>query len=219
MQMGVLPKISTDLIQVETLARSFAQLARSAEKTSSSVAVPKKPLDSPPLHIHKLGAEVLRVEGRRVGKVDESVRDLARDMLRSMYTAHGIGLAAPQVGVDKQLLVIDLDPETPSTPPLVLINPEIISASAGLDTYEEGCLSIPGVYLDVVRPTAVQVSFRDEMGRPRTMKADGLMARCIQHEIDHLNGVLFVDRVTDKGGLLKELKDHGFQSTDVRPIS
>ncbi len=147
MQMGGLPKISTVLIQVETLARSFAQLARSAEKTSSSVAVPKKPLDSPPLHIHKLGAEVLRVEGRRVGKVDESVRDLARDMLRSMYTAHGIGLAAPQVGVDKQLLVIDLDPETPSTPPLVLINPEIISSSAGLDTYEESCLSIPGVYL------------------------------------------------------------------------
>ena len=219
MQMGELPKISTDLIQVETLARSFAQLARSAGKTSSSVAVPKKPLDSPPLHIHKLGDDVLRVEGRRVGKVDESVRDLARDMLRSMYTARGIGLAAPQVGVDKQLLVIDLDPETPSTPPLVLINPEIVSASAGLDTYEEGCLSIPGVYLDVVRPTAVQVSFRDEMGRPRTMKADGLMARCIQHEMDHLNGVLFVDRVTDQGGLLKELKDHGFQSTDVRPIT
>ena len=219
MQMGRLPKISTVLIQVETLARSFAQLARSAEKTSSSVAVPKKPLDSPPLHIHQLGAEALRVEGRRVGKVDESVRDLARDMLRSMYTAHGIGLAAPQVGVDKQLLVIDLDPETPSTPPLVLINPEVISASAGLDTYEEGCLSIPGIYLDVVRPSAVQVSFRDEMGRPRTMKADGLMARCIQHEMDHLNGVLFVDRVTDKAGLLKELKDHGFQSTDVRPIS
>ena len=218
MQMGRLPKISTVLIQVETLARSFAQLARSAEKTSSSVAVPKKPLDSPPLHIHQLGAEALRVEGRRVGKVDESVRDLARDMLRSMYTAHGIGLAAPQVGVDKQLLVIDLDPETPSTPPLVLINPEVISASAGLDTYEEGCLSIPGVYLDVVRPTAVQVSFRDEMGRPRTMKADGLMARCIQHEIDHLNGVLFVDRVTDKDGLLKELKDPGFQSSHVRSI-
>ena len=84
--MGRLPKISTVLIQVETLARSFAQLARSAEKTSSSVAVPKKPLDSPPLHIHQLGAEALRVEGRRVGKVDETVRDLARDMLRSMYT-------------------------------------------------------------------------------------------------------------------------------------
>ena len=217
--MGRLPKISTVLIQVETLARSFAQLARSAEKTSSSVAVPKKPLDSPPLHIHQLGAEALRVEGRRVGKVDETVRDLARDMLRSMYTARGIGLAAPQVGVDKQLLVIDLDPETPSTPPLVLINPEIISASAGLDTYEEGCLSIPGVYLDVVRPTAVQVSFRDEMGRPRTMKADGLMARCIQHEMDHLNGVLFVDRVTDEDGLQKELKEKGFERQDVRSVA
>ena len=183
------------------------------------MAVPKKVLDTPPLQIHTMGDEALRVDARRIGKVDESVRDLVRDMLRSMYTARGIGLAAPQVGIHQQLLVIDLDPETPSTPPLVLINPEIISASAGLYTYEEGCLSIPGVYLDVVRPTAVQVSFRDEMGRPRTMKADGLMARCIQHEIDHLNGVLFVDRVTDKDGLLKELKDHGFQSSDVRAIS
>lgn len=214
-----LPKISTVRTQVETLARSFAQLARSAEKTSSSVSVPKQAMDSPPLQIHTLGDEVLRVDARRVGKVDESVRDLARDMLRSMYTARGIGLAAPQVGVNQQLLVIDLDPETASTPPLVLINPEIVTASASLDTYEEGCLSIPGVYLNVVRPSAVQVSFRDEMGRPRTMKADGLMARCIQHEMDHLTGVLFVDRVTDAGGLSKELKDHGFQSADVRPLA
>ena len=158
-------------------------------------------------------------EARRIGKVDERVRDLVRDMLRSMYTARGIGLAAPQVGVHQQLLVIDLDLETPSTPPLVLINPEITTCSASVDTYEEGCLSIPGVYLDVVRPTAIQLSFRDEMGRPRTMKADGLMARCIQHEMDHLRGVLFVDRVTDSTGLNKELKDHGFLSTDVRPMT
>ena len=140
-------------------------------------------------------------------------------MLRSMYTARGIGLAAPQVGVHQQLLVIDLDLETPSTPPLVLINPEITTCSASVDTYEEGCLSIPGVYLDVVRPTAIQLSFRDEMGRPRTMKADGLMARCIQHEMDHLRGVLFVDRVTDSSGLNKELKDHGFLAKDVRPMT
>ena len=216
---GGLPKISTIRTEFETLARSFAQLARSAEKTSSSVTVPKKALETPPLQIHTMGDEVLRVDARRIGKVDESVRDLARDMLRSMYTDHGIGLAAPQVGVHQQLLVIDLDPENAATPPLVLINPEIVSASASLDTYEEGCLSIPGVYLNVVRPSAVQVGFRDEMGRPRTMKADGLMARCIQHEMDHLTGVLFVDRVTDTGGLSKELKDHGFQSTDVRPIT
>ena len=103
------------------MARSFAQLARSAEKTSSSVAVPKKVLDTPPLQIHTMGDEALRVDARRIGKVDESVRDLVRDMLRSMYTARGIGLAAPQVGIHQQLLVIDLDPENATTPPLVLI--------------------------------------------------------------------------------------------------
>ena len=119
------------------------------------MAVPKEPLDTAPLQIHTLGDDVLRLDARRIGKVDETVRDLARDMLRSMYTARGIGLAAPQVGVHQQLLVIDLDPETASSPPLVLINPEITSASASLETYEEGCLSIPGDYLDVVRPSAV----------------------------------------------------------------
>ena len=181
--------------------------------------VPKTALDTPPLEIHTLGAEVLRQPARRIGKVTEQTRELARDMLRSMYTAKGIGLAAPQVGVHQQLLVIDLDLENATTPPLVLINPEISSASATIDTYEEGCLSIPGVYLDVVRPSAVQVSFRDEMGRPKTLKADGLMARCIQHEMDHLTGVLFVDRVTDAGGLTKELKDHGFQPNDVRSLA
>ena len=204
---------------MESLAGSFAQLARNADKARDTMLVPKQALETPPLAIHTLGDEVLRQPARRIGKVNEQVRELARDMLRSMYTARGIGLAAPQVGVHKQLLVIDLDPENASTPPLVLINPEIVSASASLDTYEEGCLSIPGVYLDVVRPSAVQVSYRDEMGRPRTMKADGLMARCIQHEMDHLTGVLFVDRVTDVGGLDKELKDHGFQSSDVRALS
>ncbi|WP_115017513.1 peptide deformylase [Synechococcus sp. UW140] len=200
------------------MARSFAQLARSAERSSSSVTVAKEALEVSPLEIHKLGDEVLRKDARRISKVDESVRELARDMLRSMYTAKGIGLAAPQVGVHKQLLVIDLDLENATSPPLVLINPEITASSASLDTYEEGCLSIPGVYLDVVRPSAIQLSFRDEMGRPRSMKADGLMARCIQHEMDHLKGVLFVDRVTDAGGLTKELQDHGFEAADVRSL-
>jgi|TARA_B100000519_G_scaffold141224_1_gene122457 peptide deformylase len=139
-------------------------------------------------------------------------------MLRSMYAAKGIGLAAPQVGIHKQLLVLDLDLETPTTPPVVLINPEIISSSATVETYEEGCLSIPGVYLNVVRPSEIVLSFRDEMGRPRKMKADGLMARCIQHEMDHLEGVLFVDRVTDENELSLELKEHGFKRADVRPL-
>jgi peptide deformylase len=201
------------------LARSFAQLARTAERSSTAVAVSKEPLDVAPLEIHTLGDRVLRQPAKRISKVDAAVRDLARDMLRSMYTARGIGLAAPQVGVHKQLLVIDLDIENAAAPPLVLINPEITSASASVDTYEEGCLSIPGVYLDVVRPSAIQLSYRDEMGRPRTMKADGLMARCIQHEMDHLQGVLFVDRVTDEGNRNRELNEHGFKAVDVRPLA
>jgi len=201
------------------LAGSFAQLARAADKARDTMLVPKTTLETPPLEIHTLGADALRQPAQRIGKVNDQVRELARDMLRSMYTAKGIGLAAPQVAVYQQLLVIDLDLENAATPPLVLINPEITAASAGLDTYEEGCLSIPGVYLDVVRPTAIELSYRDEMGRPRKMKADGLMARCIQHEMDHLNGVLFVDRVTDQAGLQKELKENGFQSKHVQSVS
>ena len=201
------------------MAGSFAQLARAADKARETMLVPKTALETPPLEIHTLGADALRQPAQRIGKVNDQVRELARDMLRSMYTAKGIGLAAPQVAVYQQLLVIDLDLENPATPPLVLINPEITAASAGLDTYEEGCLSIPGVYLDVVRPTAIELSYRDEMGRPRKMKADGLMARCIQHEMDHLNGVLFVDRVTDQAGLQKELKENGFQSKYVQSVS
>ena len=200
------------------MARSFAQMARSAEQGGNSVLVPKVPVERPPLEIHKLGSKELRAPARRISKVDASISDLARDMLRSMYTAKGIGLAAPQVGVHRQLLVIDLDLEEAATPPLVLINPEITAAGASFNTYEEGCLSIPGVYLDVVRPSVVEVSFRDETGRPRRLKADGLLARCIQHEMDHLNGVLFVDRVTDELSLNEGLQQQGFRRSDVQSI-
>jgi peptide deformylase len=193
-------------------------MARSAEQKSRSVQVPKGVIDKPPLTIATLGSQVLRQPARRISKVDEAVRDLARDMLRSMYAASGIGLAAPQVGVHKQLLVIDLDPENAAAPPMVLINPEITSFGAGLDTYEEGCLSIPGVYLDVVRPSVVEVSYRDEMGRPQKLRADNLLARCIQHELDHLNGVLFVDRVTDELSLNEGLQQKGFKRADVNSI-
>jgi peptide deformylase len=193
-------------------------MARSAEQMSRGVQVPKQVIDNPPLTIATLGSQVLRQPARRISKVDEAVRELARDMLRSMYAASGIGLAAPQVGVHKQLLVIDLDPENAAAPPMVLINPEITSFGAGLDTYEEGCLSIPGVYLDVVRPSVVEVSYRDEMGRPQKLRADNLLARCIQHELDHLNGVLFVDRVTDELSLNEGLEQKGFKRADVNSI-
>ncbi|MEI6359150.1 MAG: peptide deformylase [Synechococcus sp. ELA619] len=200
------------------MASSFARMARSAEQSSKGVHVPKQPLDSPPMAIHTLGDEVLRTPAKRIGKVDESVRELARQMLLSMYAAKGIGLAAPQVGVHQQLLVIDLDLENPATPPMVLINPEITAEGGSICTYEEGCLSIPGVYLDVVRPSVVEVTYRCEMGRSRRIKADGLLARCIQHEMDHLNGVLFVDRVSDGPGLEEGLKEKGFDRAHVRSL-
>ena len=122
------------------------------------------------------------------------------------------------MGVHQQLLVIDLDLENPATPPMVLINPEITAEGGSICTYEEGCLSIPGVYFDVVRPSVVEVSYRCEMGRSRRLKADGLLARCIQHEMDHLNGVLFVDRVSDGTGLEEGLKEKGFDRAHVRSL-
>ena len=193
-------------------------MARSAEQSSKGVHVSTEPLDTPPRAIHTLGDEVLRTPAKRIGKVDESVRELARQMLLSMYAAKGIGLAAPQVGVHQQLLVIDLDLENPATPPMVLINPEITAEGGSICTYEEGCLSIPGVYLDVERPSVVEVSYRCEMGRSRRLKADGLLARCILHEMDHLNGVLFVDRVSDGASLEEGLKEKGFDRAHVRSL-
>ena len=198
------------------LAGSFAQLAKNAEKKKPLITVNKEAVKNPPLKIYMLGQETLRTPAIRIVKVDDSIRKLAKDMLVTMYSAKGIGLAAPQVGVQKRILVIDLNFEDPDTPPNVFINPEIISSSASLDTYEEGCLSIPGVYLNVLRPSSIKLSYRDEMGRPKKMNAEGLMARCIQHEIDHLNGVLFVDKVTDQDELKKQLIENKFNENDVR---
>ena len=201
------------------MAGSFAQLAKNAEKKKPLISVSKEPVKNPPLKVYQLGDEALRTPANRIVKVDDSIRKLAKDMLITMYSSKGIGLAAPQVGIQKRLLVIDLNFEDPNAPPMVFINPEIISSSASLDTYEEGCLSIPGVYLNVLRPSSIKLSYRDEMGRPRKMKAEGLLARCIQHEMDHLNGVLFVDRVSSIEDLNKELSREGFNKKDVLPMS
>ena len=198
------------------MAGSFAQLAKNAEKKKPLITVNKEAVKNPPLKIYMLGQETLRTPANRIVKVDDSIRKLAKDMLITMYSAKGIGLAAPQVGVQKRILVIDLNFEDPDAPPNVFINPEIISSSASLDTYEEGCLSIPGVYLNVLRPSSIKLSYRDEMGRLKKMNAEGLMARCIQHEIDHLNGVLFVDKVTDQDELKKQLIENKFNENDVR---
>nr|AUG32622.1 peptide deformylase [Paulinella longichromatophora] len=194
---------------------SFARLAVTAEQRNASVMVSKQIYEKPTFEIYTLGSEQLRKSSKRIVKVNEDIRILARDMLRNMYTAKGIGLAAPQIGIDKQLIVIDLDFENSTTPPLVLINPEIVTRSIALNIYEEGCLSIPGIYLDVVRSRTIEVNFRDEQGRARSLKADGLLARCIQHEMDHLKGILFVDRVTDRVGLHKALTDNSLTESDV----
>jgi peptide deformylase len=185
---------------------------------TATIAVEKKKLDKPPLELHYLGDRVLRQPAKRIAKVDDSIRQLAREMLQTMYSSNGIGLAAPQVGINKQLIVIDCEPDQPENPPLVLINPQIVGYGRDLCKAEEGCLSIPNVYLDVIRPRAIEVSYKDEQGRPRKLKADGLLARAIQHEMDHLNGVMFVDRVENELALTTELKKHGFSVNAVKPV-
>jgi len=201
------------------VANQFSQLARNSRNNVSSLKVNKEAVDNPPLEIFKLGSETLRTEAKRISKVDNQIRHLAKDMLQSMYSAKGIGLAGPQVGISKELLVIDINFEDSAAEPLILINPEITAFGSTLTTYEEGCLSIPGVYLNVVRPSTIKLKFRDEMGRPRKMNADGLLARCIQHEVDHLKGVLFVDRVTSTEELKKELTKEGYKIKDVIPLT
>lgn len=135
----------------------------------------------------------LRAKARAVGAGDaDAVRDLAPRMLATMYKAPGIGLAAPQVGELLRLVVIDLQRDE-QREPFVMVNPEIVAESEEQATREEGCLSLPGQYADVTRPARIKVRWLDLDGAKREMEAEGLMAACVQHEIDHLNGVLFVD--------------------------
>lgn len=152
--------------------------------------------DAPLLPILLVPDSRLRAKARAVGPGDaETVRELAPRMLAAMYKAPGIGLAAPQVGVGLRLVVIDLQREE-RPEPIVLVNPEIVAQSLEEATREEGCLSLPGQYADVTRPARVKVSWQDLDGTRREMEAEGLMAACLQHEIDHLNGVLFVDHLS-----------------------
>jgi peptide deformylase len=135
----------------------------------------------------------LRARCRPVGSGDAAaVRALLPRMFNTMYRAPGIGLAAPQVGEKLRVIVIDLMPENKPAP-LALINPEVVAATAELATREEGCLSLPGQYADVTRPARVKVRYLDASGAKQEIEADGLLSACLQHEIDHLNGVLFVD--------------------------
>jgi peptide deformylase len=132
----------------------------------------------------------LRNKAKPVAQVDDSIRRLIDDMLETMYQAPGIGLAATQVNVAKRIVVIDLSEE--KNDPLCLINPEILEKN-GIEQMEEGCLSVPGVFEQVTRANQIRVRALDRQGNPFEMEADGLLAVCIQHELDHLEGKLFVD--------------------------
>ncbi|WP_171236168.1 peptide deformylase [Ruegeria sp. HKCCA6837] len=129
-----------------------------------------------------------------VGDLTDELRKLADDMLETMYDAPGIGLAAPQIGVLDRLIVLDCVKEEGETPrPLIMFNPEVIASSDETNVYEEGCLSIPDQYAEVTRPKVVDVSWMDQNGNLQQETFDGLWATCVQHEIDHLNGKLFID--------------------------
>ena len=141
----------------------------------------------------------LKKKSLPVDTVDAGVRQLMDDMLETMYDAPGIGLAAPQVGVLKRVVVLDIDREDTKTGPLFMANPEIVAASDEDVSYEEGCLSVPDHYSDVVRPATVTVRYLDRDGKQQDLACDGLLATCVQHEIDHLDGVLFIDRLTEAG--------------------
>ena len=140
-----------------------------------------------------LPAPVLKAVSTPVETVDDDVRALLDDMLDTMYDAPGIGLAAAQIGITKRLVVIDIARDEEPPDPMFFVNPEIVWSSEETATYEEGCLSIPEVFDEVTRPAEVKVRYLDRDGNACERHCDGLLATCIQHEIDHLNGVLFID--------------------------
>lgn len=152
-------------------------------------------------NIRKNGDEILRKKSREVEKVDEKIKELVKDMLETMYKNNGVGLAAPQVGILKRVVVIDL---YDNNGPIVLINPEIIKEK-GEQEVEEGCLSFPNQFAKIIRPAEVTVKALDEDGKEIKIKAKELLAQAISHEVDHLEGILFVDKIIP--GTLETVKE------------
>ena len=139
---------------------------------------------------------ILRQVSSTIETIDSEVKTLADDMLETMYDAPGIGLAAIQIGVARRMLVLDVSKDGEDKQPLVFINPEIVASTDARSVYEEGCLSIPDYYAEVERPAGITVKHLDRDGKQQLTQADGLLATCLQHEIDHLNGVLFIDHIS-----------------------
>ena len=149
----------------------------------------------------------LRQKSTNVEEVNDEIRILMNDMLETMYHAPGIGLAAIQVGIPKRVIVIDLSRAEEEKKPLYFINPEIITNSDNNAAYEEGCLSVPGQFAEISRPDKCKVKYLDYNGNEKILEAQGLLATCLQHEIDHLEGILFIDYLSKlkKGMIIKKL--------------
>jgi len=150
---------------------------------------------------------ILRKKCEPLEKVDTDTKKLMDDMLETMYAAPGIGLAAVQVGILKRLVVIDISKSEEEKKPIFLINPQIIHQSKKTSVYEEGCLSLPGQFAEIERPAECTIKYIDYNGKEKDLKADGLLATCIQHEVDHLNGILFIDYLSKlkKDMIIKKL--------------
>jgi peptide deformylase len=151
--------------------------------------------------------EILRQKSLHVEKVDEDLRKLMNDMIETMYAAPGIGLAAIQIGVPKRVIVMDIAQKDGPKKPMFFVNPEIIAKSEEHLTYEEGCLSVPGQFAEIDRPEKCHVKYLDYEGQLKEIKAQGMFATCIQHEIDHLEGILFIDYLSrlKKSMIIKKL--------------
>jgi peptide deformylase len=163
------------------------------------------------------GDPILRKPAEQVSEFDEALSDVVSNMIETLFVDNGLGLAAPQVGILKRIVVIDLSFGKEVDNILTVINPDIYE-SEGESTFEEGCLSVPGVYEDVVRPAKIRLRFQDMQGKEHDMETDGFLATVIQHELDHLNGILFIDRLsTVKKSLLaktlRELAEGGVTNT------
>ena len=137
--------------------------------------------------------KILREQSLSVENVDKDTQDLMDDMLETMYAAPGIGLAAIQVGIPKRIIVLDIGHKEGKKNPIFLVNPEIVEKSENFLTYEEGCLSVPGQFAEIDRPDKCYIKYLDYYGEKKEIKAEGMLATCIQHEIDHLEGILFID--------------------------
>jgi peptide deformylase len=154
--------------------------------------------------------EVLRKKSLPVKKVDGDLQQLMKDMLDTLYAAPGIGLAAIQIGVPKRVIVLDLSSKDEPKNPMCFVNPEIITKSENKSTYEEGCLSVPGQFAEIDRPDKCHIKYLDYNGQQKEIKAEGMIATCIQHEIDHLEGILFIDYLSKlkKTMIVKKLSKH-----------